>query len=72
MSHRSQVPSSCVLRMSRLSRREVHNQLLHYHMTGRFLSLRFRQDVDAQAVETFHSMSSGLPGLVRESALQVM
>jgi hypothetical protein len=63
------VPMRNRLQLSPLSRSEVHSQMMHYAMTGRFPELPARADVDSHAVEVFRTLSSGLPLEVRKAAI---
>jgi hypothetical protein len=51
------------------ARTEIHSQLLHYAMTGRFPELPDRASVDAHAVDVFRTLSAGIPLEVRKNAI---
>jgi len=65
----SNLPAENRMEVQPLSRAEVHSQLLHYTMTGRFPELPARADVSAHSVEVFRALSSGIPLEVRTAAV---
>ena len=63
------VPAGNRLEVLPMSRGEVHAQLLHYAMTGRFPELPLRADIDSHSVEVFRTLSSGVPLELRSAAI---